>query len=451
MKAAPIDLVVLNDQAAVTGGSSAVAIASAREMAARGHRVTFLAGVGPVAPALRNVPNLEVVCLDGREIAADPNRWRAFATGIRNSTAVDAVREVLSRCRAGSTLVHVHSWTKSLSPFAVAAAEESGCPVVVTLHDYFIACPNGGFFVHGQNQLCERVPLSRACWGCRCDRRNYAQKLWRAGRTVVQNRVLRVPARVARFVAVSRFSLDRLRPYLPAEVAASVVRNPIDAPAGGAVDVAANRAFVFVGRLEPEKGALLAAQAAAAAGLPATFVGDGPLRDAIRRACPAARFTGWLDAEEVRRELRRARCLVFPPLWHETLGLVVVEAAALGVPAIVADRSAATDMVTDGVNGRTFEHGSVPALAEVMQEFAANSAMTARLGRAAFDWYWDEPWTSQRHGDELAVVYDEVLTAWSRRENGGNRHADVDRIGAGSGRSLSLRGDAVPASDGARR
>ncbi len=64
------------------------------------------------------------------------------------------------------------------------------------------------------------------------------------------------------------------------------------------------------------------------------FIGDGPLRPI---EATGARVTGWLSAEDVQRELEHARCLVFPSLWYETYGLVVNEAAARGIPAIVSD------------------------------------------------------------------------------------------------------------------
>src|SRR5882757_10833220 len=93
-----------------------------------------------------------------------------------------------------------------------------------------------------------------------------------------------------------------------------------------------------------------------------------------RALCPQARFTSWLGAEDIRRHMRTARALVFPPLWYETLGLVVVEAAAAGVPAIVADGCAATEYIRDGVNGLHFTHGSVEALSDQMIALARDDA-----------------------------------------------------------------------------
>jgi glycosyltransferase involved in cell wall biosynthesis len=408
---APLEIVILNDHASLTGGSAAVALASARGLAARGHRVTLLTCVGPVAPGLRQVPNLEVICLEQPEIAKDPRRLRAFARGIRNSRAAQAVRDVLRGKPKGRTVVHVHSWTKALSPFALDAACATGFPLVATLHDFFITCPSGGFFVHGPDVLCERQPLSLSCVTCNCDRRNFAHKVWRTARTVVQNKVLGIPGKVAHFVGVSNHSLGILRPHLPAAVPVTMVRNPLECVDQGPAPVAENSAFVFVGRFEEEKGVRLFAEAVRASGLPAVFIGDGALAAELRALCPQATFTGWLEPEGIRAHLAKARALVFPPLWYETLGLVVVEAAAAGVPALVADRCAATDVVADGVTGLYFSHGSVGSLGERMRQLAGDGALAARLGRTAYDVYWSDPWTVDRHVGKLMDVYSQLTEA----------------------------------------
>ena len=412
----PMEIVILNDNASLTGGSAAVALASARGLAAMNHKVTLVTCVGPVAPELRSVPNLEVVCLDQQEIAKDPRRLRAFASGLRNTRAVRALRGVLSDKPARATVVHVHSWMKAFSPFALDAVCDMGLPLVVTLHDYFIACPTGGYFDHATGQICTRKPLSLSCGLCNCDRRNYGHKVWRTARTALQNTVLQVPRRVSHYIGVSAFSMAVMRPRLPPSVPVTIVRNPVDCLDQGRAPVAANRAFVYMGRFEEEKGVRLFAEAVRLTGLPAVFIGDGALAAQVRALCPEATFTGWLSPGEIRAHLARARALVFPPLWYETLGLVVIEAAAAGVPSVISDGCAATDIVRDGVNGLHFARGSAASLAQRMRQLAGDDLLASRLGGAAYDEYWSRPWTLEHHVGELEGVYGSVLNAAEKKE-----------------------------------
>lgn len=411
----PDEVIILNDFAAQNGGASVVAIRSAVELARQGVRVTYFSAVAPTDPALVGVPGLEVVCLGQEEIVHDPNRLRALVRGAWNRPAARALDRVLRTRDPARTVVHAHLWMKALSPAVFAPAFARRFPVVVTLHDFFAACPNGGFYVYPAQEICHRRALSWDCVTCRCDRRSYPQKLWRVGRTLLQKHRARMPARVAHFVGVSEFATDILRPYLPTGVPTTVVRNPIDRADLGPAAVADHAPFVFAGRLVPEKGPRLFAEAVRRAGVPAVFVGDGELRGELERDFPEVTITGWETPEAVDARLRTARALVFPSRWYETLGLVAVEAAANGVPTVVSDGCAARETVADGVRGLHFRAGSVESLAEKLRSLADAPALAARLGRAAYDWYWSDPWTSARHVEDLLVVYRRTLAAQADR------------------------------------
>ncbi len=425
-------VVILNDFASFNGGASTVALSSARELAARGHAVTLFAAVGPVDAELAQTPNLRVVCLGGTDIARAGNRLAAFTSGLWNGRARRALAETLRGLDPARTVVHAHLWMKALSPSVFSAAFAGGFPVAITLHDFFLACPNGGFYVYPRGEICHRRPLSLDCVTCRCDRRNYGHKLWRVARSVVQDRWLRVATRARHLVGVSEFGVNVLRPHLPADVPITVVRNPIDCPDLGPAPVGEHDGFVFAGRLVPEKGPRLFAEAARLAGVRATFVGDGELRAELARDFPEVEITGWQAPAEVTARLRRARALVFPSRWYETLGLVVVEATAHGVPAVVSDGCAARDTVADGERGLHFAAGSVADLARQLRALAGpgeGAARATRLGRAAYDWYWADPWTETRHVDDLLDVYARMLIP-SRTPTPNSsltKHADVTR------------------------
>jgi glycosyltransferase involved in cell wall biosynthesis len=401
-------IIVLNDHAHVNGGAGAVALASARGLAQAGLPVTLFTAVGPVDNELADVAGLEVICLGQQEIALDPDRVRAFTQGLCNRSACQQLALLLDRHDPRDTIVHVHAWTKALSPFAIDTAIRRGFKVVLTLHDFFVGCPTGGLFLPKTAELCHREPLSWDCVRCSCDRRHYAHKLWRSARTFLQNRVLRIPDGIAHFIGVSEFTVSIMRPWLPSAAPITVVRNPVDCPPGPSVDVAANRPMLFVGRFAPEKGVLLAAEAVRRLKLPAVFVGDGEQMAQARALCPHATFTGWLPQAQVSEQIRRARALLMPSIWREPLGLVVVEAAGNGVPSIVSDQSAAAQFIREGSGGIEFSHGSADALCAALERLG-DDALVTRLGRNAYDWYWREPWDSSQHIAALRAVYAGLL------------------------------------------
>jgi glycosyltransferase involved in cell wall biosynthesis len=166
----------------------------------------------------------------------------------------------------------------------------------------------------------------------------------------------------------------------------------------------------MVSRLEVIKGGELFAEAARLGGFRCLFVGDGPCRSEIRQKNPAAEITGWLPSESVWQQLRLSRCLVFPSLWYEAQPLVVLQASAVGVPSIVSDGCAARDQVEDGVTGLLFKNGDVESLLASLQHLQDDKLVTT-LGINAYNRFWADPPTMERHVHALAVVYERMLAA----------------------------------------
>jgi glycosyltransferase involved in cell wall biosynthesis len=119
--------------------------------------------------------------------------------------------------------------------------------------------------------------------------------------------------------------------------------------------------FAFVGRLTAVKGPadLLAAgdrlTKISGRTVRLVFAGEGPLRSELERQAKnlavEATFTGWLDPPDVDAHVGAACAVVLPSLWPEPFGLVGLEAARLGVPAVAYDMGGIRDWLVDGENG----------------------------------------------------------------------------------------------------
>lgn len=404
----PLEVIVINDRAAVRGGCDRVALSEAAGLARRGHRVTLIAGSEEPESELL-AAGVEVRLTGQRSTLEEPNRARAAAQGIWNRPAQRLVSQVLAACDRRRALVHVHGFVKVLSPSTVRAAIESGLPTLVTLHDYFLACPNGGFFDYRRARVCHLRPMSARCVATDCDARAYTHKLWRVGRAAVQQHFGHLPAGFHRLIAPSALAAEVMRAHLGAAAPIEILPNPVSVICRPPAEVARHQAFVLVGRLQRDKGGVVFAQAARKASVPAVFVGAGDQEAAIRRANPDAELTGWLDPARAAAVVRGARAGVSPSLVYETQGLAALEAAAEGVPSVVSDVSAAREAVADGISGLWFAAGDADHLAEQLSRLSREPELAARMGQAAYERFWSAGLDLARHLDRLERIYRSVL------------------------------------------
>ena len=229
--------------------------------------------------------------------------------------------------------------------------------VVVTLHDYFTACPNGGYFNYKKNEVCRLSPLSKKCIKCNCDSRNYMFKLYRVIRQFVQNKIVRLNERLENVITISEFSEKILKKTLNSKTRITRVYNPIEIIKDEQKDdIAKNKYFLYVGRISKEKGVDLFCEAITELKYEGVIVGDGDEKARLEEKYPNIKFTGWKDKRDVKKYMKNSKCLVFPSKWYETAGLTVIEAQTLGIPAIVSKNCAASEFIEEGKNGFLFEN-----------------------------------------------------------------------------------------------
>ncbi|MGB5616534.1 MAG: glycosyltransferase family 4 protein, partial [Desulfobacterales bacterium] len=151
--------------------------------------------------------------------------------------------------------------------------------------------------------------------------------------------------------------------------------------------------FVYAGKIVPKKrifDLLRSLQKAIKVKTPLYLlvVGTGRLLAAAssfvaERKLPVT-FAGFLNQTEIARAYVAADCLVLPSDYGETWGLVVNEAMACGLPAIVSDRvGCGPDLVNEGMTGSIFPFGDVDALANKILDAASDHGKLRKMGESA--------------------------------------------------------------------
>jgi glycosyltransferase involved in cell wall biosynthesis len=173
--------------------------------------------------------------------------------------------------------------------------------------------------------------------------------------------------------------------------------------------------FLHVGRLAAEKGVdvIIRAFALACEMMPAraarlVVAGASPAEASLREvAGPDVSFLGVLDrAKSLPRLYASADAFLFSSL-TETLGLVVLEAMASGLPVVATPAGGVADHLRDGENGIGIGPRDVEGMAKTIVTLTLNADLRRRLAAAALATAQELDW--ERELDRLDESYREIL------------------------------------------
>jgi glycosyltransferase involved in cell wall biosynthesis len=309
-------------------------------------------------------------------------------------------------------VIHVHNTTPLVSPAVFWAADQLGVPVVQTLHNFRLMCPQAMFVRAGR--ICEdclgKVPWRGVMRGCY--RGSVAQTAVLAGSTVLHRALGTFRHKVDRYIALNEFCRRKfIEGGLPAE---RVVIKPnfVDVPGQPQWD--SRQGGLYLGRLTDEKGVphLLEALRAGAGGAHFTVVGGGPLESAVS-AVLGARYAGFQPPAAVAGFLAQASYLVVPSVWYEGFPRTIVEAYAAGVPVIASRLGSLAEVVKDGETGLLFNPGDVQDLMAKLRWAEANPDAMRVMGQAARRTY-EALYTPLRNYEQLVRIYEDACAQHQR-------------------------------------
>lgn len=361
------------------GGEDAVVEAEAALLTKRGHDVLHI-----------RRHNREIQSIQKAIVAAE-TIWSIKSARLVARTVADTCPDV----------VHIHNTFPLVSPAAIWQVAAAGIPIVHTLHNFRLLCPQALFLRDGRP--CEdclgRIPWRGAVRGCYRESRSQSAVV--ATMLVVHRLIGTWKHKVDRFIALSAFAKSKLvEGGLPAE---RIVIKP-NCVSAAPPAAQARFGFLFVGRLSHEKGIRLLRDTAATLGEgELRVVGDGP-ESQLLEGMPAITTLGRLANTLVREEMERATSLVVPSICYETCPLVVFEAFAAGLPVIAARHGAIPEFVTEGVCGLLFDPGNAADLATKLAWARANPEAMAEMGRRARARY-EANYTPERNYDRLMEIY----------------------------------------------
>jgi glycosyltransferase involved in cell wall biosynthesis len=408
----PDRVVVLNDFSVVRGGATSVALASLHVLHDRGVSVTLIAG-DQTAGNPEVVP-AERIGIGSRHILA-VSPGTAAVQGLYNGNAESVVSKWISAHDTPGTVYHLHGWSKILSPSVFRALRPVAPRLIINAHDFFLVCPNGGYFNFRRSEPCKLEPMGLQCLFTSCDRRSYTHKLWRCARHSLRTALFDLRAAGAILAVHDGMVPHLVKGGVPRE-RLRVIRNPVMPWRRARVTAECNRTFVFIGRLEEDKGVDLLARAARRARVPLRMIGDGPLRGALSREYSEIEHLGWRSRAEIADAVADARLLVIPSRTRETFGVAALEGLMSGLPVALSAYAMIAEEVERCGFGVSFDPCEQEAFASMLARLSGDDESVANMSRRAYTGARRLAPTPAEWGERLLAMYAEVLSRDHRGE-----------------------------------
>jgi len=313
-------------------------------------------------------------------------KLKAFFTAFCNKKSILDILSIIKKKKPD--VVHIHNLYPLISPAILPKIKKTGTPIVMTVHNYRLLCPNGLFFTKGI--ICEK------CTGLgkelNCIINNCEQNIFKTSGYALRNSWARVNKyfknNIDAFLCLTHFQKSKLISNGFSENTCVVIPNSFNKAIKTIDYHFKNRNYIaFAGRLSPEKGIPILLEAAK--NLPhIKFKLAGKMRDGYGQKLKIPNnvdLLGMLKEEEMKTFYSNARLYIHTSVCYEGFPMVFPEAMAHKLPIIAPDMAGYPEIAAPNYNGLLFQPNNPKHLIEIINSIWDNELELKRLANNAFE------------------------------------------------------------------
>ncbi|MBR4891542.1 MAG: glycosyltransferase [Clostridia bacterium] len=271
-------------------------------------------------------------------------------------------------------IVHMNNINFQLTPSIIYGVKKKGIPLVQTVHDYQMICPNHLLYNFDKNVPCEKC-TGGSHINCVKNKCIHGSKIKSIIGVIEAKfyRILKTYKKVDLFVCPSNFLENKLlsaKEYYKGKT--KTIHNFIDKEKFAGSSQKEDSYIVFVGRLSKEKGIENIAKTAKL--LPEydfIVAGSGPDEN-ILKGIPNIKLLGFVGGNDLTKLMGNAKLLLLPSVCYENCPLSILEAHCLGVPVVTMNSGGMAELVKDGVTGTLVNEPTPEAIAQSIRKTIDN-------------------------------------------------------------------------------
>jgi len=394
------------------GGDSTYTLNLAELLRSKGHIVAFFAMQDE-----RNLPDpnsdLFVSNIDFREL----NKRHGITNGVRVLTRTIYSREARRKFhqiidRFSPDIIHLQNIMGHISPSIIFEARKRNIPMVWTLHDYKLICPNTHFLIDTTGEICE------ACTGGRyyqpvlkrCKKGSLLASSM-ASLEAYSHRLMKVRDQIDAFITPSKFLRTKLiaNGFIPAKVHHIPHYLPEDLFQATPKN---DNYMLYLGRLTTIKGVNILMEASEKVpDIRIRLAGrlEEPFKSKLLNLMPNnVEYLGVVHDKELRQLLANSTALVMPSVWYENQPFSILEAFACEKPVIASDLGGMKELVLHLERGILVPPGNASALAEAMLSIVESPQEVLRMGTNAREYAVANHYPNV-HYRQLMDIYAQVV------------------------------------------
>ncbi len=327
-------------------------------------------------------------------------------------------------------IAHIHNIHHEISLSILPVLKKYKIPVVQTLHDYQIICPN--YKLYSQGKICEKCQKHKyyQCFLNKCIKDSYSVSLFAA----LENYfywLSGIYKNVDIFIAPSKFLKNKFIEfgipekkivYLP-----NFAENPFNKKEGEVAplrlqekyrsDNEQNNYILYFGRLSKEKGIdiLIEAMALVNENIKLKIVGNGPEKENLKKLAEKLKinnqiqFLGHKNQNELKEIIKNSLAVIAPSQWYENCPLSILEAFSFGKLVIASNLGGIPELVKDGKTGFLFEPSNAKDLSEKINLLFENSEKIISMGKSAQEEI-EKKYNPEIHYQKLMEIYEKFIS-----------------------------------------
>jgi glycosyltransferase involved in cell wall biosynthesis len=407
-------ILIVNTRHFYGGGDSTYSFNLADLLSKRGHEIAFFAMQDERNLADPNA-GLFVSHIDYSKLNQHKNLVNGLKVLTRTIYSPEARRNFATLIdRYSPDMIHLHNFLGHITISILFEARKRNLPVVWTLHDYYLACPNALFLIDRTGEICEACKAGHFYHAIlrQCKKDSWLASAM-AAFVAYYNRWMGILKQVDAFLSPSYFLKNKLIEH---GIDQNLIHHhPLFVPDGHFWEGDSNLGYIlFLGKIELCKGIEVLIEAAnKVKNVPILIAGR--IGESFTSRLPGilpsnTQYVGVKHGQELSELTHNAQAIVLPSICYENQPFSILEAFASGKPVIASDLGGMKELVVHNERGLLVKPNDPSALAESLYWAFTHKVEMKEMGIKARQ-YALENHNQEKHYQTLMNIYSKVCSA----------------------------------------